>query len=746
VKLIYPSLLENRHLAETLSLSSAPPERPLPLRRQMVLGLMGAPLVLALPGCGGRHGSTGSEVDGATTGSDTTAASGNPVDGSINPRVASTLVHPGLLHTATDMARMREKVAAGLSPWLEGWTALTGSGHANLGMVPRPLETVIRGGDGSNYAQMYIDVERAYQLALRWQVSGDTAYADLAVQFLNAWSATLTTLTGNSDRFLAAGIYGYQWANAAEIMRAYSGWSSAGVAAFQGMLTRLFYPLAHEFLISHNGSEITNYWANWDLCAINAIFAIGVFCDRPDYCNEALSYYTTGRGNGAGAHNVYVLHPGHLGQWQEAGRDQGHATLGISLAGALCEMAWNQGVDLYGWRNNRLLAGAEYVAKSNLTDSAGNFYELPFAPYVNRQGSFSEVSAAARPHRRPCWESVYHHYVRRKGLAAPWVSAMAAATRPEGNVINGDQLGMGTLTFTREDFAGTQRPTGLSAYPQAGRVLLSWWGCASGTAYQVQRGSSASGPFTTVGTVSGLLTWTDAPGDGTWHYAVSAVTASGETQRSSTVRVVLPTDVRAQLALDGTAQDTSGREAHGTLQGGATWDAGRTTGASLSLDGQSGALALPDGLLADLADVSVSVWVYWNAEVTNTRVWDFGTSDIAYLALIPKDSNGVLRFMITGTSHWGEQSVSAPTALPTGRWVHVAVTLSGTTARLYVDGTLVNSNTAISLAPYQLGVTRQNWLGRSQYAADPYLSGRLQDFRLHSGALTDAQVAALAGR
>jgi len=37
------------------------------------------------------------------------------------------------------------------------------------------------------------------------------------------------------------------------------------------------------------------------------------------------------RGCGASANNVYYVHPGYLGQWQESHRDQGHSSLGISL-------------------------------------------------------------------------------------------------------------------------------------------------------------------------------------------------------------------------------------------------------------------------------------------------------------------------------------------------------------------------------------------------------------------------------
>ena len=40
--------------------------------------------------------------------------------------------------------------------------------------------------------------------------------------------------------------------------------------------------------------------------------------------------------------------------------------MGIGLMGAFCEMAWNQGVDLYGYDDNRFLKAAQYVAKYNL--------------------------------------------------------------------------------------------------------------------------------------------------------------------------------------------------------------------------------------------------------------------------------------------------------------------------------------------------------------------------------------------
>lgn len=665
------------------------------------------------------------------------------------PPAASAFLHPGILHTDADFLRMRTKLGEGAEPWKLAWNVLITSGHSNLSsdMMPNPLPVVIRGGEGQNFGTMIKDMQRAYQLALRWKVSQDDAYADRAVVFLDAWSSTMTTLTGNGDRFLAAGIYGYQWANVVDIMRTYKGWSAEGVARFQNLLLQQFYPLARQFLQTHNGSNITNHWANWDLCCIAAVMAIGICCDRRDIYNEGISYYKNGRGNGAAAHSVYVIHPGHLGQWQETARDQGHSTLGMSLCGSICEMAWSQGDDLYGYWNNRFLSGAEYVAAANLADVNGNYAQLPFARYANRQGTFTAVSTGGRPHLRRIWEVIYNHYVNRKGLSAPYVTAMAAKLRPEGRG-TGDDPGMGTLTFSRDPVAVGAPPSGLTAYLVDGQVLLSWWGTAYATGYEVQRSAAASGPFGTLTTVGEERTYTDNPGDGTWYYRIVALTPQGRSTGADVRSITTTPQLRLHLPLNegsgAAATDHSGNGRHGSLVGGAAWGAGRLAGTSaVALDGTSGHVALPSGILKDVADFTLAVWVYQQRAATgNARVFDFGTSDITYLALLT--SATTLRLASTGTSFFGEESVPAPTPLATGRWVHLAATRRGSTVTLYVDGQAVGSNTAAEFAPYQMGDTAQNWLGRAQYGGDPYLAGRLQDFRLYSGALPAAQIAALA--
>ena len=382
----------------------------------------------------------------------TTNATTGQTDTITTSSSARTFIHPGLLQSQADFDRIIKQIAAGSEPSVSGWQKLINNRHASLGYSPRPVSVIFRGNDGvhaQNYALLFNDAAAAYALALRWKISGDAAYAAKAVEVLNAWSSTLTEVDGTSDRFLAAGIYGYEMANAAEIMRGYSGWSGDDFKRFQTMMLTIFYPMNHDFLVRHNGAKVDHYWANWDLSNLASILAIGVLTDRADIYKEAIDYLYNGAGNGALNKTFWKVYDGGLAQVQESGRDQGHTTLDIALVGAICQMAWSQGDDLYGYDNNLVLAGAEYAAKYNLG------YDVPFTTYKNSDVTQTVISEADRGTERPIWEMLYNHYVVLKGLDAPNVSAFASKLRPEGgggdfgpNSGGYDQLGYGTLLYT----------------------------------------------------------------------------------------------------------------------------------------------------------------------------------------------------------------------------------------------------------------------------------------------------------
>ncbi|MFJ9709452.1 alginate lyase family protein [Streptomyces sp. NPDC101234] len=318
---------------------------------------------------------------------------------------------------------------------------------------------------------MYNDIHAAYQNALRWRISGQKAHGDAARDILNAWSATLTKVDGNADRFIAAGVYCYQFANAAELMRGYPGF---GLERFKTMMLRVFYPMCDGFLRKHNDALVTNYWASWDLLSMCGVLAIGILCDDRAKVEQAVEYFKHGAGNGSIEQAIPYVQPGGLAQFQESGRDQGHTTLSVGLMGALCEMAWNQGIDLYGYDDHRFLKGAEYVAKYNLGKN------VPFTRFTWNYGqpgvwsgskTFTTVSAGSRGVERPVWAMIVNHYVNRRRLPAPYCTAMAERLAPEGgggdygpDSGGFDQLGFGTLTFTRCPRSTTSPPR--KAWPE----------------------------------------------------------------------------------------------------------------------------------------------------------------------------------------------------------------------------------------------------------------------------------------
>jgi hypothetical protein len=51
----------------------------------------------------------------------------------------------------------------------------------------------------------------------------------------------------------------------------------------------------------------------------------------------------------------------------------------------------------------------------------------------------------------------------------------------------------------------------------------------------------------------------------------------------------------------------------------------------------------------------------------------------------------------------------------------------------------------VAVLPKNLGNTTQNWIGRSQFTADAFFLGMVDDFRLYNRAVSAAEVRYLAG-
>ncbi|MGY2875054.1 hypothetical protein ACVW00_002244 [Marmoricola sp. URHA0025 HA25] len=167
-------------------------------------------------------------------------------------------------------------------------------------------------------------------------------------------------------------------------------------------------------------------------------------------------------------------------------------------------------------------------------------------------------------------------------------------------------------------------------------------------------------------------------------------------------------------------------------------------GNAVRLSGNGEYVALPEGIVSGLDDFTASAWVNPSATSTWSRIFDFGSGTGTNMFLTVDGGGSGLRFAVTKTGNGAEQQLTGGGQLPLNTWSHVAVTLTGNTGRLYLNGNLVATNPNMTLHPSSLGSTTQNWIGRSQYP-DPYLNAAVDDFQLYDHALSDAEVTALAG-
>lgn len=390
----------------------------------------------------------------------------NPDPNAIPIDSDKVFVHPGCMAAQADFDRARKHIAAGEEPWATAFTELKKSKYFNRyqDLTGRLFEGyLIRGGrtydedlavtlPSDNFDFEYQNMSSAYSKAVYWKLTRDTKSADEAVALLNSWARNCKGVKGDPNKYLCLEEAGYDFASVAELLRDYNGWKAEDQAAFKKWLQSVFVPDLVDFLDNHDtaaskNAGATHYWSNWDLMAMRALMTIGIYCDRPDLYNKVMHYVSYGIGNGNFYRFINYIHPKtegeddiQPGQTQESGRDQGHDLLSIRVAADICRIAWNQGDDLYGFDDNRVLKGAEFVAKYNygpLIEKQQNLAKpltYPFHPIVvNADGDYhTTYSADGRGQFTSGYVSLYEHYKKYKHLETRYVK-WAAKTPLDAN-------------------------------------------------------------------------------------------------------------------------------------------------------------------------------------------------------------------------------------------------------------------------------------------------------------------------
>ena len=419
-----------------------------------------------------------------------------------------TYNHPCAMFNQADFDRVKKMLNDGTAPQKvkDEFENLKNSSYVSASSyTPQPQTKIVRGdvtGTGfssENYSYAMEDAAAAYQMALLWKLTGTEQYAKNVVNILNQWAATCTEVTSNdANHKLAAGAQGYTFANAAEIMQTYDGWTEADKTTFKTWMVKVFASKNKDFLDNHQGSNncALHYWSNWDLVNMCSYLSIGILTEDDDMVNYIVNYFYNGVGNGAlnnliqGTH-VDPLSGEEICQNQESGRDQGHAQMSAAVTANLCQIAYTfyqdnkdiSRLDFFAANNNAVMKMGEYVALSNATDGVKNdnsdgtwlidITKIPFKEYQyctnctckdkNHGQDHKVVSDDGRGEVRPGWEIFYTHYAKIKGLSSgyKYAQVLADKMRPEGGAGDTanrygsnsgafDQLGWATLMLYRE--------------------------------------------------------------------------------------------------------------------------------------------------------------------------------------------------------------------------------------------------------------------------------------------------------
>ncbi|WP_207514602.1 carbohydrate-binding protein [Longitalea luteola] len=446
-----------------------------------------------------------------------------------------SFAHPGLSHKKSDLERMKYMVQAGRDPWRKSFQNLSQNPYASYNYVVQGSPGVTRlvepsSEAGYNYEKFKYDALASYYNAIMWYITGDERHALKSVQIFNAWS-NLNHISSNGTKALDAGRVIWKMLEGAEIIKStYTGWSQGDINKFKAMLVYPGYSTTVEPTAAINAEDATFYWymyngdpgrhGNQGIFAMRGIMAMGIFLDNEIMYDRALRYmmgmphrpddlpYPSGpRSTSAtpsatyeyydefSATNIIGTTPDYgynepianyiweNGQCQEASRDQSHTISGVSIINTMCEIAWNQGDDMYSFLDYRPLLGIEWGMRYNASlhysfpdqptpweptvengefiqrrDRSGRWFSKKVNPYSEKEFTKLLRGTNFKFSEYPFHEMALAHYRDRVGLSPDrykWLQRVFdISTRESGLEGQGFQVdfpGWGGLTFRRPD-------------------------------------------------------------------------------------------------------------------------------------------------------------------------------------------------------------------------------------------------------------------------------------------------------
>ena len=203
---------------------------------------------------------------------------------------------------------------------------------------------------------------------------------------------------------------------------------------------------------------------------------------------------------------------------------------------------------------------------------------------------------------------------------------------------------------------------------------------------------------------------------------------------------VVTSGLVAKYCFDGNAQDAVGTR-HCTVNGATlTTDRKGNLNSAYSFDGVDDYIQMPNDVWVS-GNFSITGWILLRTYGHWSRFFEWGNGvDKDNVFFSPCESSTATSvFTIHKCSSSLRTYGSSPTAsFPTNVWVHIAITLSGDTARIYKDNVFWYDY-KMTHVPCST-IRTMCYFGKSNFAADKSLDGKLDDIRVYNRSLSPKEI------
>lgn len=232
----------------------------------------------------------------------------------------------------------------------------------------------------------------------------------------------------------------------------------------------------------------------------------------------------------------------------------------------------------------------------------------------------------------------------------------------------------------------------------------------------------------------------------TYFYKIKAVSStvtdsefSEELQLGTLPKIALNAGLVAHYPFSGDANDVSGNENNGTVQGNTqlTQDRFNNVNSAFTFDGSFDDILIEDDSTLDLSDaMSVSLW--FNLNSNNGTTWQTllskGDFPIENYALYYNSSGNLYHYSLLGGDRVSYASL--PVNIKLLDWYHVVIRFNGRIASTYINGIRIADADWVG----KLSTNNSNLFLGSRERGDTELNGKLDDIRIYNRSINEVEI------